>query len=234
MRSLPARRPRGALHIRRRDDPCIAMGRRARRRSASDCGRIVVRHPHACRRLAVAGRARVLLVNTSANPRWGNARIAVDIARSLAADGVASLRMDAAGMGDSRRTPARRGRPIRSRSRRMCCTPPQNWRSERSGRSSCSAYVLAPITRCRRPVATTRDRRTDSGEPAALRLARGRSVRHRPPHRFAPHAVLSAQHAQRAGLVSAAARRFRCGQSAARVLPCARCAARDRRRSIRC
>jgi pimeloyl-ACP methyl ester carboxylesterase len=43
----------------------------------------------------------VLLVNTSANPRWGNARIAVDLARSLAADGVISLRMDAPGMGDA-------------------------------------------------------------------------------------------------------------------------------------
>ena len=43
----------------------------------------------------------VLLVNTSANPRWGNARIAVDLARSLAADGLISLRMDAPGMGDS-------------------------------------------------------------------------------------------------------------------------------------
>ena len=43
----------------------------------------------------------VLIANTSANPRWGNARIAVDLARSLAADGVAVLRMDASGMGDS-------------------------------------------------------------------------------------------------------------------------------------
>jgi alpha/beta superfamily hydrolase len=43
----------------------------------------------------------VLLVNTSANPRAGNARIAVDLARRLAAEGIASLRMDGAGMGDS-------------------------------------------------------------------------------------------------------------------------------------
>lgn len=43
----------------------------------------------------------VLLINTSANPRWANSRIAVDIARGLAADGIASLRMDASGIGDS-------------------------------------------------------------------------------------------------------------------------------------
>jgi alpha/beta superfamily hydrolase len=43
----------------------------------------------------------ILLVNTSANPRAGNARIAVDLARRLAAEGIASLRMDGAGMGDS-------------------------------------------------------------------------------------------------------------------------------------
>ena len=43
----------------------------------------------------------ILLVNTSANPRAGNARIAVDLARRLAAVGIASLRMDGAGMGDS-------------------------------------------------------------------------------------------------------------------------------------
>jgi alpha-beta hydrolase superfamily lysophospholipase len=53
----------------------------------------------------------VLLVNTSANPRWGNARIAVDLARSLAADGVISLRMDAPGMGDSAPQTGDLGRP---------------------------------------------------------------------------------------------------------------------------
>jgi pimeloyl-ACP methyl ester carboxylesterase len=53
----------------------------------------------------------VLLVNTSANPRWGNARIAVDLARSLAADGVVSLRMDAPGMGDSAPQTGAVGRP---------------------------------------------------------------------------------------------------------------------------
>lgn len=53
----------------------------------------------------------MLLVNTSANPRWGNARIAVDLARELAADGIASLRMDAAGMGDSDPSGGELGRP---------------------------------------------------------------------------------------------------------------------------
>jgi hypothetical protein len=53
----------------------------------------------------------VLLVNTSANPRWGNARIAVDLARGLAADGVMSLRMDASGMGDAAPATGEVGRP---------------------------------------------------------------------------------------------------------------------------
>jgi alpha-beta hydrolase superfamily lysophospholipase len=53
----------------------------------------------------------VLLVNTSANPRWGNARIAVDLARSLAADGMISLRMDAPGMGDSTPQTGETGQP---------------------------------------------------------------------------------------------------------------------------
>jgi pimeloyl-ACP methyl ester carboxylesterase len=53
----------------------------------------------------------VLLINTSANPRWGNARVAVDLARSLAADGVVSLRMDASGMGDTAPHTGEAGRP---------------------------------------------------------------------------------------------------------------------------
>jgi len=53
----------------------------------------------------------MLLVNTSANPRWGNARITVDLARRLAADGIASLRMDASGMGDAEPSSGERGRP---------------------------------------------------------------------------------------------------------------------------
>ena len=53
----------------------------------------------------------VLLINTSANPRWGNARIAVDIARGLAADGVASLRMDASGIGDTSLQTGETGQP---------------------------------------------------------------------------------------------------------------------------
>jgi pimeloyl-ACP methyl ester carboxylesterase len=53
----------------------------------------------------------MLLVNTSANPRWGNARIGVDLARSLAVEGVASLRMDAPGMGDTAPGTGEVGRP---------------------------------------------------------------------------------------------------------------------------
>lgn len=53
----------------------------------------------------------VLIVNTSANPRWGNARIAVDLARGLVADGVAVLRMDASGMGDAAPQTGDVGRP---------------------------------------------------------------------------------------------------------------------------
>jgi alpha-beta hydrolase superfamily lysophospholipase len=53
----------------------------------------------------------VLLVNTSANPRWGNGRVSVDIARMLAAEGVTSLRMDAAGMGDAALPSGELGRP---------------------------------------------------------------------------------------------------------------------------
>jgi pimeloyl-ACP methyl ester carboxylesterase len=53
----------------------------------------------------------MLLTNTSANPRAGNARVAVDIARGLAADGLISLRMDASGMGDADPRSGERGRP---------------------------------------------------------------------------------------------------------------------------
>lgn len=58
-----------------------------------------------------AGAPSVLLVNTSANPRWSNARLSVDIARALAADGVASMRMDASGMGDAALHTGELGRP---------------------------------------------------------------------------------------------------------------------------
>jgi alpha-beta hydrolase superfamily lysophospholipase len=53
----------------------------------------------------------VLLVNTSANPRYGNARISVEIARRLAMEGIASLRMDASGMGDSAPPTGELGQP---------------------------------------------------------------------------------------------------------------------------
>jgi pimeloyl-ACP methyl ester carboxylesterase len=56
-------------------------------------------------------RPAILLVNTSANPRWGNGRIAVQIARSLAGDGIATLRMDASGIGDAAPETGAVGRP---------------------------------------------------------------------------------------------------------------------------
>jgi pimeloyl-ACP methyl ester carboxylesterase len=57
------------------------------------------------------GRARAetvaIFVNAGANPRVGWARMNVDGARKLAADGFASLRMDVAGLGDSPPAPGR-------------------------------------------------------------------------------------------------------------------------------
>jgi hypothetical protein len=53
----------------------------------------------------------VLIANTGANPRYGNARVAVTVARWLASCGVASLRMDGAGIGDSAVATGERGVP---------------------------------------------------------------------------------------------------------------------------
>ncbi len=64
-----------------------------------------------CRSRQPSSAPPVLLINTSANPRPGNARIGVDLARSLAADGITSLRMDASGMGDSAPSSGELGRP---------------------------------------------------------------------------------------------------------------------------
>ena len=58
----------------------------------------------------------VLIANAGANPRSGNARGAVMIARWLAAHGVASLRMDGAGIGDSAIETGERGQPYSSES----------------------------------------------------------------------------------------------------------------------
>jgi alpha-beta hydrolase superfamily lysophospholipase len=56
----------------------------------------------------------VLIANTGANPRSGNARGAVATARWLAANGIASLRMDGAGIGDSAIETGERGQPYAS------------------------------------------------------------------------------------------------------------------------
>jgi len=53
----------------------------------------------------------VLIANTGANPRSGNSRSAVNIARWLAANGIASLRMDGSGTGDSSLETGERGQP---------------------------------------------------------------------------------------------------------------------------
>lgn len=53
----------------------------------------------------------VLLANTGANPRSGNSRCAVILARWLAAQGIASLRMDGAGIGDAAVDSGERGQP---------------------------------------------------------------------------------------------------------------------------
>ena len=53
----------------------------------------------------------LLIANTGANPRSGNSRNAVAIARWLAAHGIASLRMDGAGIGDSALDTGQRGQP---------------------------------------------------------------------------------------------------------------------------
>lgn len=52
----------------------------------------------------------VLILNTGGNPRSGHHRLSVALARSLAAAGVASLRMDATGIGDA--LPVVRGRSL--------------------------------------------------------------------------------------------------------------------------
>jgi len=53
----------------------------------------------------------VLIANTGANPRYGNSRAAVAVARWLAANGIASMRMDGAGIGDSAIDTGERGQP---------------------------------------------------------------------------------------------------------------------------
>ncbi len=54
-----------------------------------------------CRPPAGPGRLAVIIANTGRDPRYGIARFGVELARHLAAAGIASLRMDFAGLGDS-------------------------------------------------------------------------------------------------------------------------------------
>ncbi len=56
-------------------------------------------------------RPTVVILNTTLNPRYGNARMAVTLARSLAAQGVSSLRIDNIGSGDSTPLPDERAHP---------------------------------------------------------------------------------------------------------------------------
>lgn len=53
----------------------------------------------------------VLIPSTSANPRYGNSRGAVNLGRWLAEQGIASLRMDGHGIGDAAPTTGERGGP---------------------------------------------------------------------------------------------------------------------------
>ena len=59
-----------------------------------------------------AARAPVILVpNTGASPRWGNARGIVTLARWLAESGIASMRIDVSGTGDAALKTGERGQP---------------------------------------------------------------------------------------------------------------------------
>jgi len=60
---------------------------------------------------ALPGAPVVLIANTGANPRYGNSRAAVIVARWLASHGIASLRMDGTGIGDSLPQTGERGLP---------------------------------------------------------------------------------------------------------------------------
>ena len=59
----------------------------------------------------VPGAPVVLIGNTGANPRYSNSRVAVMFARWLASHGIASLRIDGTGIGDSRPETGERGQP---------------------------------------------------------------------------------------------------------------------------
>lgn len=59
---------------------------------------------------ALPEQACVLILNTGGNPRSGHHRLGVALARALASAGIASLRMDASGIGDS--LPVVRGRSL--------------------------------------------------------------------------------------------------------------------------
>ena len=55
-----------------------------------------------CRPAGPAGELAVVIGNASADPHYGNCRFHVELARHLAGQGIASLRLDFAGLGDSR------------------------------------------------------------------------------------------------------------------------------------
>ncbi|WP_174441980.1 alpha/beta fold hydrolase [Azospirillum brasilense] len=61
-----------------------------------------------CEPVAAAERPAVLLLNSGATPHSGTGRMSVRLARRLGARGIASLRMDLGGLGDSASKPGRR------------------------------------------------------------------------------------------------------------------------------
>ena len=77
----------------------------------------------------------VLIASTGASPRYGNARGAVTIARLLATQGIASLRMDAGGMGDAAIRTGERGQPYSA----------EVDRDLRDGIDALSQHCAAPI-----------------------------------------------------------------------------------------
>jgi pimeloyl-ACP methyl ester carboxylesterase len=88
--STPSRLPqRGLLHTRSFCEERIIFGHHDRLAGVL------------CRPIAEKPRATILFLNTGGNPHFGWGRMSVEHARALAARGIASLRLDIAGLGDA-------------------------------------------------------------------------------------------------------------------------------------